>query len=317
MPTTKLFACSTLVAGLFLAAAAPAQQTTPATPSTTPAAPKASAGTAKKTTAGTTKSATTPKPLTTQKDKLSYSIGLNVGKNLKKDEVDVDTAVFLRGLKDALADSKPALSEADMRSALVALQTSLRAKEEARMKEEAAKEKALGVENKQKGDAFLAENKTKEGVVTLPSGLQYKVIKQGDGPKPTAEDTVKCEYRGTLIDGTEFDSSAKHGQAIKIPVGQVIKGWTEALQLMPVGSKWQLFIPPDLAYGDHSPGGPIGPNATLIFDVELVSIEPKAPPKAAAGDAGDATGAAPAAKDPKAGTTEATPPPTSNPPPKP
>ena len=135
--------------------------------------------------------------------------------------------------------------------------------------------------NKKDGDAFLAANKGKEGVVTLPSGLQYKIVKEGTGPKPTAQDTVECNYKGTLIDGTEFDSTAKHGgKPATFPVGGVIKGWTEALQLMPVGSKWQLFIPGDLAYGQRGAGGVIGPNATLIFEVELVSIQAK--PAAAA-----------------------------------
>ena len=133
---------------------------------------------------------------------------------------------------------------------------------------------AAGEANKKQGDAFMAANKTKEGVVTLPDGLQYKILTAGTGPKPLATDTVICNYKGTLIDGSEFDSSYKRGQPATFPVGGVIKGWTEALQLMPVGSKWQLFIPSDLAYGDRGQG-PIGPNATLIFEVELVSIQPK------------------------------------------
>ena len=133
-----------------------------------------------------------------------------------------------------------------------------------------------GDSNKQAGEAFLAANKSKEGVVTLPSGLQYKILTQGSGPKPTAGDSVVCNYRGTLLDGTEFDSSYQRGQAATFPVGQVIKGWTEALQLMPVGSKWQLFIPSDLAYGSRGAGPSIGPNATLIFEVELLSIQDKA-----------------------------------------
>jgi FKBP-type peptidyl-prolyl cis-trans isomerase FklB len=132
-----------------------------------------------------------------------------------------------------------------------------------------------GDANKKEGDAFLAANKTKEGVVTLPSGLQYKILQEGTGPKPTASDTVVCNYRGTLLNGTEFDSSYKRGQPATFAVGQVIHGWTEALQLMTVGSKWQLFIPPDLAYGPRGAGNDIGPNATLVFEVELVSIQPK------------------------------------------
>jgi FKBP-type peptidyl-prolyl cis-trans isomerase FklB len=181
--------------------------------------------------------------------------------------------VLFRGLKDALAGSKLLLTDEEAKAALTALQTEVRAKEE-------AKSKAAAVENKKSGEAFLAANKAKEGIVTLPSGLQYKVIKEGTGPKPTAEDTVLCHYRGTLVDNTEFDSSYKRGEPLKIPVGGVIKGWTEAIQLMPVGSKWQLFIPSDLAYGERgAPGSPIGPNSALIFDVELISVEPKQAPK--------------------------------------
>jgi FKBP-type peptidyl-prolyl cis-trans isomerase FklB len=136
-----------------------------------------------------------------------------------------------------------------------------------------SKVKVVGEKNVKEGETFLAANKKKEGVVTLPSGLQYKILKTGDGPKPTKDQTVKCHYRGTLIDGTEFDSSYKRGEPTEFPVGQVIKGWTEALQLMPVGSKWQLFIPSDLAYGPNGAGQMIGPNVTLIFDIELISIK--------------------------------------------
>jgi FKBP-type peptidyl-prolyl cis-trans isomerase FklB len=144
----------------------------------------------------------------------------------------------------------------------------MRKKQQEKMQEE-------GSVNKKEGDAFLAANKGKDGVVTLPSGLQYKIIKEGTGPKPTTNDTVMCNYKGTLIDGKEFDSSYKRGQPATFPVGGVIKGWTEALQLMPVGSKWQLFIPSDLAYGDRGAGADIGPGSTLIFEVELMSIEAK------------------------------------------
>jgi FKBP-type peptidyl-prolyl cis-trans isomerase FklB len=159
--------------------------------------------------------------------------------------------------------------------------------------------------NKKDGDAFLAENKTKAGVVTLPSGLQYKILSEGTGPKPTAADSVVCNYKGTLLDGTEFDSSAKHGGPATFPVSGVIKGWTEALQLMPVGSKWQLFVPSDLAYGQRGAGGGIAPNSTLIFEVELVSIKSsdaaqpgvKAPPPAAGAEPGAVDKAAPP-KDP-------------------
>ena len=166
--------------------------------------------------------------------------------------------------------SKPLLTDEEARAAMVALQADLRKKGEEKML-------VQGEANKKEGDAFLAENKTKEGVVALPSGLQYKILKEGAGPKPAATDTVVCNYKGTLLDNTEFDSSYKRGQPATFPVSGVIKGWTEALQLMPVGSKWELFIPADLAYGARGgPGGGIGPNATLVFEVELMSIQPKA-----------------------------------------
>ena len=280
MSKTTFIATSFVAAGLFLAANTPAQQTPAASsPSTPPAAAKPSTAAkpaqtpaAKPGAAAAAKTAA-PFTLKTQKDKASYAIGMNIGRNLKKDSVDVDPAVMLRGLKDALAGGKLLMTDEEAKTALTVLQTEVRAKEE-------AKTKAAAVENKKTGEAFLAANKTKEGVVTLPSGLQYKIIKEGNGPKPTAEDTVLCHYRGTLVDNTEFDSSYKRGEPLKIPVGGVIKGWTEAIQLMPVGSKWQLFIPSNLAYGERgAPGSPIGPNSTLIFDVELISIEPKAAPK--------------------------------------
>jgi FKBP-type peptidyl-prolyl cis-trans isomerase len=167
-----------------------------------------------------------------------------------------------------LTDAKPAMTPDEQRAALTALSTVAKSKVE-------AKNQVAGEANKKAGDAFLAANKTKDGVVTLPSGLQYKIITQGTGPKPTASDTVICNYRGTLIDGKEFDASSKHGGPATFPVSGVIKGWTEALQLMPVGSKWQLFIPPDLAYGTAGAGSDIGPSSTLIFEVELVSIKGK------------------------------------------
>jgi FKBP-type peptidyl-prolyl cis-trans isomerase len=279
MSKTTFIATSIAAAGLFLAASTPAQQTPAANSPTTPPAAAKPATAAKpgqtpaaKTGAATAKTAA-PLTLKTQKEKASYAIGMNIGKNLKRDSVDIDPAVLSRALRDALAGNKLLLTDDEAKAALTALQTEVRMKEE-------AKAKAAAVENKKTGDAFLAANKTKEGVVTLPSGLEYKIIKEGTGPKPTAEDTVLCHYRGTLVDNTEFDSSYKRGEPLKIPVGGVIKGWTEAIQLMPVGSKWQLYIPSDLAYGERgAPGSPIGPNSTLIFDVELISIEPKAAPK--------------------------------------
>jgi FKBP-type peptidyl-prolyl cis-trans isomerase FklB len=203
----------------------------------------------------------------TQKEKVSYSIGVNLGKNMKMQGLDIDQTLLLQGIKDGLNNSKTAMTDKDMESTMNAFQQEMMGKMQAKQKVDAEK-------NKKAGDAFLAANKKKEGVVTLPSGLQYKIIKAGTGPKPTKDQTVRCHYRGTLVDGTEFDSSYKYGtEPVEFPVGQVIPGWVEALQLMPVGSKWQLVIPSDIAYGERGMGQAIGPNATLIFDLELVSIK--------------------------------------------
>jgi FKBP-type peptidyl-prolyl cis-trans isomerase FklB len=189
---------------------------------------------------------------------------------MKKDSLDIDPNILVRGMKDALIGSKPLMTDEEAKTVMIEFRTEMTKKKEAEAQH-------VGESNKQAGQQFLAANKTKEGVVTLPSGLQYKILKQGTGPKPTATDTVVTNYRGTLLDGTEFDSSYKRNEPATFPVGQVIKGWTEALQLMPVGSKWQLFIPADLAYGERSPGAEIGPNSTLIFDIELLSIKDKTP----------------------------------------
>jgi FKBP-type peptidyl-prolyl cis-trans isomerase len=194
-------------------------------------------------------------------------MGMDLGTQLKARSVDIDPAVFERGLKDALAGGKTLLTEEEARAAITELQKAM----VARMAEAA---RIAGEKNKAEGEAFLAANKAKEGVVTLPSGLQYKILKAGEGRKPTEADTVECHYRGSLVDGTEFDSSYKRGQPVTLKVkGGVIPGWAEALLLMPVGSKWQLFVPPSLAYGARGAGGPIGPNATLVFEIELVAVK--------------------------------------------
>ena len=246
----------------------PATQQTPAPKSSTTTAAKPHTSTGAATTAKTA----APLALTTTKDKASYAIGMNIGRDLgeklKKDSVDVNTAIILRGMKDALAGGKMLLTDDEAKAAMDAFLTDLRKRQDEKMA-------IAGDVNKAKGDAFLAANKTKDGVVTLPSGLQYKIITPGTGPKPSLTDSVVCNYRGTLIDGTEFDASSKHGGPATFPVGQVIKGWTEALQIMPVGSKWQLYIPSNLAYGTSGAGGDIGPNSTLIFDIELLSIKGK------------------------------------------
>jgi FKBP-type peptidyl-prolyl cis-trans isomerase FklB len=289
-----------LAAGVVLLGNAVAQ--TSAAPSPTPPAKKSAGSAAKKSPSAATKTGTASKAqpvtaLTTTKQKASYAIGMNWGTGLHRQSIDVDTPALLQGMKDALAGGKTLLTEDEARTALMQLQKEMQEKQQAKAAQE-------GDANKKEGDAFLAANKTKEGVKTLPSGLQYKILKEGNGPKPTASDSVVCNYKGTLINGTEFDSSYKRGEPATFPVTGVIKGWTEALQLMSVGSKWQLFIPPDLAYGPRgTPGGPIGPNATLIFEVELVSIKDKNPPP----DKAPAPGAAPDKSPAGAATSSPTP----------
>jgi FKBP-type peptidyl-prolyl cis-trans isomerase FklB len=206
--------------------------------------------------------------LKSQKDKISYIIGMDIGRNLQKGSIDFDPDILAKGIKDALSGGKPLLTEQEIRETTAVFQKELMAKQE-----EVAKK--LGEKNKKEGEAFLAENKKKEGVKTLPSGLQYKVIKEGTGKKPKITDTVTTHYRGTLIDGIEFDSSYRRGKPASFPANGVIPGWTEALQLMGEGAKWQLFIPPNLAYGERGAGRDIGPNATLIFEIELISIQEK------------------------------------------
>lgn len=197
--------------------------------------------------------------LKTVKQKASYGIGYNIGSNIARLGADLDIELLIKGLKDAAAKKKSPLTDEEVDEAVGQLQ------QEAR--------KNLAEKNKKEGEAFLAENKQKEGVITLPSGLQYQVLKSGQGKSPKATDTVKTHYHGTLVDGTVFDSSVNRGSPATFPVDRVIKGWTEALQKMKVGDKWKLFVPADLAYGETPrPGGPIGPNAVLIFEVELLEI---------------------------------------------
>jgi FKBP-type peptidyl-prolyl cis-trans isomerase FklB len=201
------------------------------------------------------------------KDKVSYSIGLDIGKTFKKQKIDVNTDILVAGMKDALSGAKPLLTDEQVKETMKAFSKEMMEKQAAATKEAAQKNAAAG-------EKFLAENKAKPGVKTTASGLQYKVMKEGNGPSPKASDTVETNYRGTLINGTEFDSSYKRGQPATFPVSGVIKGWTEALQLMKVGSKYQLFVPAGLAYGERGAGQDIGPNETLIFEVELMGIKP-------------------------------------------
>jgi FKBP-type peptidyl-prolyl cis-trans isomerase FklB len=199
-------------------------------------------------------------------DQVNYGIGVEVVRNFKNQGIDVDLDMVIRGMKDGLSGNIR-VSEKEIRKTMTAFQTELRQKQ-------ATAKKLAALDNRKKGDVFLAENKTKEGVVTLPSGLQYRILKTAEGKKATDADTVECNYRGTLIDGTEFDSSYESGKSATFRVSEgVILGWKEALKLMPVGSKWQFFIPPQLAYGDRGAGRQIGPGETLIFEVELLAIK--------------------------------------------
>lgn len=208
-----------------------------------------------------------------EKEKISYAIGVNLGNNWKRQDIEVDLDALRKGLEHALSGEKTLISEQEMQDTLREYQKTLMAKREEKRKKEAE-------ENGKKAAAFLEENKSKEGVKVLPSGLQYKVIKEGEGESPKPNDTVKVNYRGTLIDGTEFDSSYSRNEPATFAVNRVIKGWQEGLQLMKPGAKYQFFIPPDLGYGEFGSPPKIGPNSALIFDVELLEVTPAAPPPA-------------------------------------
>ncbi len=203
--------------------------------------------------------------LATSQQRLSYGIGFNIGQRMKADGVPLEPAPFSSGVADAISGAKSRMTEEE-------IATEMKAYQEKAAADHAAAQKVLGEANAKAAEAFLAQNKAKEGVVTTASGLQYEVITEGTGPKPGADDTVEVHYRGTLVDGTEFDSSYSRGETVTFGVGQVIPGWTEALQLMPKGSKWKLAIPSELAYGAGGAGQVIGPNAALVFEVELIDI---------------------------------------------
>lgn len=204
--------------------------------------------------------------LTTDSEKLSYSVGADLGKNFKGQGIEISPQAFAKGLQDGIGGGKLLLTEDQMKDVLNKFQKDLMAKraEDFNKKSE---------ENKVKGEKFLKDNKAKAGVVELPSGLQYKILEKGTGEKPSKDDTVTVEYTGTLVDGQVFDSTEKAGKPATFKVSQVIPGWTEALQLMPVGSTWEVFVPAGLAYGSRSVGGPIGPNETLIFKIKLLSSQ--------------------------------------------
>jgi FKBP-type peptidyl-prolyl cis-trans isomerase FklB len=209
----------------------------------------------------------TPEPaLDSSKNRISYTIGVNIGQDFKTQKMDIEADVLLMGLKDSLAGKELRLSEEEMVKEIQAFQQEMQAKIAAEME-------AMVAKNQAEGKAFLEENAKKEGVVVTESGLQYKIIEPGAGASPGTSDVATVHYRGTLIDGTQFDSSYDRGQPATFPVGGVIAGWTEALQLMKPGAKWQLVIPSELAYGERGAGQDIGPNATLLFDVELISVE--------------------------------------------
>ncbi len=217
--------------------------------------------------AAKTESKMVPKAtLKTQKDKVSYIIGTNIGENFKKQGVDVDAELLLKGIKDGLGGKKYLLSDDEMKEVMTVFQKEMMAKQSEAFSKQAEA-------NKKESDAFLAANKTKDSVITLPSGLQYKILREGTGRIPAKTDTVVVNYQGRLLDGTVFDDSYARGEPVTFPVSGVIPGWIEALQLMKEGSKWQLFIPPDLAYGERGAGQRIGPNEALIFDVELMKVK--------------------------------------------
>ena len=203
-----------------------------------------------------------PFPLKDLKDKASYSIGVDIGMNFKKQNMDLNADALAAGARDALS-GKPQVNPNEIREIMTQWQ-----------QEFGEKQKVMATKNQADGEKYLAENKKKEGVKTTASGLQYKSLKEGAGPQPKASDTVTVNYRGTLIDGTEFDSSYKRGEPATFPLNGVIKGWTEGLQLMKKGSKFQFVIPPNLAYGERAVGADIGPNSTLVFDVELLDVKP-------------------------------------------
>ena len=205
--------------------------------------------------------------LKSENDKVSYSIGLDIGSTFKKQKMDINLEILTAGMKDGVSGKTPLLNEAQVKETMAAFSKSMMEKQAADAKEASAKNAAAG-------EKFLAENKTKEGVKTTASGLQYKVMKEGTGASPKETDMVVVNYKGTLINGTEFDSSYKRNEPATFPVNRVIKGWTEALLLMKPGAKYQIFVPASLGYGERGAGQDIGPNETLIFDVELLSVKP-------------------------------------------
>jgi FKBP-type peptidyl-prolyl cis-trans isomerase len=211
--------------------------------------------------------------LKTEDDNISYSLGFSMGSRFVRDGLGIDLDIFQEGMKDGFTGSKQLLNEEEMQKTMMDLQQKMMAKRQTERMKEMEERKNQGEANKEKGETFLEANKAKEGVTALESGLQYKILKKGTGPSPKATDTVKCHYRGTTIDGKEFDSSYKRGEPATFALNRVIKGWTEGLQLMKEGGKWEFYIPSEMAYGERGSGPHIGPNEVLIFEVELLGIE--------------------------------------------
>ena len=208
-----------------------------------------------------------------EKDKLSYTIGVDIGKTLQRIPAELNQSALTQGITDVLGNKPKALTDAELQQVMQAFQQKLAQQREEQMVQKQQDMKVTAEKNKTEGKKFLDSNSKQPGVTTLADGLQYKVVKNGSGEKPKDTDVVEVNYRGTLIDGKEFDSSAKNGGPVSFPVNEVIKGWSEALKLMPVGSKWQLYLPPELAYGDEGEGDDIAPGSTLVFEVELLGIK--------------------------------------------
>jgi FKBP-type peptidyl-prolyl cis-trans isomerase FklB len=221
-------------------------------------------------------SASPPSTLKDDKDKISYSLGVDIGRTLQKFQLDLNEAALSQGIADVLGNKSMAMTDQELQQTLQAFQQKMMQKQQDAMAKKQEDMKVVAEKNKADGKKFLEANAKKTDVKTTATGLQYKVIKQGTGEKPKDTDVVEANYRGTTIDGKEFDSSAKHGNSASFPVNGVIKGWSEALKMMPVGSKWELYVPSDLAYGDEGAGDDIAPGSTLVFEVELLSVKKNA-----------------------------------------
>ncbi len=237
------------------------------------------------------------RPLASQREKISYTLGVASGKNLKGQSIDIDPDIMARGLKDSLSGAKPLLTDQEMHEAMTAFRKEIDDRKMEAAKDRAVRElRAMAEKNRKEGEAFLTENRKREGVTTLPSGLQYRKLREGTGRTPKPTDAVVVHYRGTLVNGTEFDSSYKRNEPATVPVDSVIKGWQEGLSLMQEGAKWQLYIPSELAYGENGTRS-VEPNSTLVFEVELLSVVRDTDSPAPAKGGGKAP--KPAAKTPK------------------